>query len=272
MPAELPVSTDPQASDDPAGHPGRLAVSGGSISYLSAGSGPPVLFLHGGGGAAAWHETHAIWAREHRVVAPDHPGFAASDELPDVEGVDDLVYHYLDVIEALELDRPALVGASFGGWVAAELAVAAPDRFRALVLLSPVGLRIPEHPIADVFFMRPDQLTEALFADPSRAPAQTPTVDTVLAAYRDQTALARFTWTPFMCNPKLHRRLGRISAPTLVLWPEQDLIVPRAHAERYAQLIPGAALETIPDCGHALALEQPQAVAQAVGRFLRSVD
>jgi pimeloyl-ACP methyl ester carboxylesterase len=266
------VSKDPQATDRDAVRPRRLAVTGGSISYLSAGSGPPLLFLHGGGGAGVWHEAHAIWAREHRVVAPDHPGFAGSDELPDVEGVDDLVYHYLDVIEALELERPALVGASFGGWVAAELAVAAPDRFRALVLLSPVGLRIPEHPIADVFFMRPDQLVGALFADPARAPVLTPDVDTLLAAYRDQTALARFTWSPFMSNPKLHRRLGRIAVPTLVLWPEHDRIVPRAHAERYAQLIPGAGLETIPDCGHALHLEQPQAVAHAVGRFLHSVD
>lgn len=265
------MSTDSQATDHHTVRPQRLAVTGGSISYLSSGSGPPLLFLHGGGGAGAWHEAHAIWAREHRVVAPDHPGFAGSDELADIEGVDDLVYHYLDVIESLELERPALVGASFGGWVAAELAVAAPDRFRALALLSPVGLRIPEHPVADVFFMRPDQLAGALFADPARAPVQTPDVDTVLAAYRDQTALARFTWSPFMSNPKLHRRLGRIAAPTLVLWPEDDRIVPRAHAERYAQLIPGARLETIPDCGHALHLEQPQAVAHAVGRFLSEV-
>jgi pimeloyl-ACP methyl ester carboxylesterase len=72
-----------------------------------------------------------------------------------------------------------------------------------------------------------------------------------------------------MCNPKLERRLGRITAPTLVIWPEQDAIVPRAHAERYTDLIANARLETIPDCGHALHLERPQEVAAPIAAFLR---
>jgi pimeloyl-ACP methyl ester carboxylesterase len=267
------VSTDAASADGQAVEPLRLAVEGGSISYFSAGSGPGLLFLHGGGGAGRWQRVHALLSTEHRVVAPDHPGFARSDDLPEVEAVDDLVFHYLDVIERLGLEQPALVGASFGGWVAAELAVVAPERFRALVLVSPVGLRIPEHPIADLFFLPPNELPAAVFADPSRAEggAQPPDVDTLLAIYRDQTALARFTWSPFMCNPKLHRRLGRVAAPTLVLWPEQDRVVPRAHADRYAQLIPNAVLETVPDCGHASYLERPEAVAGAVARFLAAI-
>jgi pimeloyl-ACP methyl ester carboxylesterase len=249
----------------------RLELAGGSIGYLDGGSGSPVLFLHGGGVAGQWLELHAILAREHRVIAPDHPGFATSDELPEVEGVDDLVYHYLEVVDRLELERPALVGYSFGGWIAAELAVHSPERFGALALLSPVGLRIPEHPITDVFFLKPEELPGAIYADPSRmaTPDAPPDVDAILAIYRDVTALARFTWAPFMCNPKLERRLGRITAPTLVIWPEQDAIVPRAHAERYTDLIANARLETIPDCGHALHLERPQEVAAPIAAFLR---
>jgi pimeloyl-ACP methyl ester carboxylesterase len=267
------MSTDPATTDEQPPDPVRLDLEGGSISYFSAGSGPPLLFLHGGGGAGRWQQVHALWSAQHRVVAPDHPGFARSDDLPEVEAVDDLVFHYLEVIERLGLERPVLVGASFGGWLAAELAVAAPADFRALVLVSPVGLRIPEHPIADLFFLPPGELPAAVYADPARAElgAGPPDVDTLLAIYRDQTALARFTWSPFMCNPKLHRRLRRIAAPTLVLWPEQDRVVPRAHAERYAQLIPNAALETIPDCGHASYLERPEAVAEAVARFLAAI-
>lgn len=250
--------------------PQRLEVPGGTISYQRAGSGPPLLFLHGGGGGG-WLESHASWARHHDVVAPVHPGFGDSDELPEVEAVDDLVYHYLEVIELLGLERPALVGHSFGGWLAAELAVLAPDSFAALVLLGAVGLRIPEAPVTDIFFAPPQQLPALLFADPASAPfgAGPPDVETILAAYHDMTGLARFTWSPFMSNPKLHRRLGRVTAPTLVLWGEQDRVVPRAHAERYARLIAGARLETIPDCGHAMHLERPQAVADAVGGFLR---
>src|ERR1700734_2592610 len=101
--------------------PQRLAVPGGTISYQRAGSGPPLLFLHGGGGGG-WFKPHASWARHHDVVAPVHPGFGHTDELPDVEAIDALVYHYLEVIELLGLGRPALVGHSFGGWLAAELA------------------------------------------------------------------------------------------------------------------------------------------------------
>jgi pimeloyl-ACP methyl ester carboxylesterase len=249
----------------------RLELAGGSIGYLEGGAGDPLLFLHGGGPAGQWLELHTILARERRVIAPDHPGFATSDELPQIEGVDDLVYHYLEVMDRLELDRPALVGYSFGGWIAAELAVHSPERIGSLALLSPVGLRIPDHPITDVFFLKPDELRAAIYHDTSRmaVPEAPPDVDAMLALYRDATALARFTWAPFMSNPKLERRLGRISAPTLVLWPEEDRIVPRAHAERYAQLIAGARLVSIPDCGHALHLEQPERVAEPLAAFLR---
>ena len=252
----------------------RLELDGGSIGYLAAGSGPPLLYLHGGGGAGTWDQAYAIWARDHHLVVPEHPGFGSSDELPEIEGVDDLVYHYLDVMDALRIERAALVGASFGGWIAAELAVQAPQRVAALALLSPVGLRIAAHPITDLFFMPPRDIPAALFADISRMPAPPgpPDVDTLLALYRDQTALARYTWAPFMCNPKLERRLWRVKAPTLVLWPEQDSVVPREHAERYAQLIPQARLQTIADCGHALQRERPEEVAAAVADFLREVE
>jgi pimeloyl-ACP methyl ester carboxylesterase len=249
--------------------PQRLAVPGGTISYQRAGSGPPLLFLHGGGGGG-WFKPHASWARRRDVVAPVHPGFGDSDELPDVEAIDDLVYHYLEVIDLLGLERPVLVGHSFGGWLAAELAVLAPDSFAALVLLGAVGLRIPEAPITDLFFAPPQELPALLFADPANAPfgGGPPDVETMLAAYRDMTGLARFTWSPFMSNPKLARRLGRVTAPTLVVWAEQDRLVPPAHAERYAQLIAGARLEMIAECGHAMHIERPKAVADAVSGFL----
>ena len=152
------------------------------------------------------------------MVAPDHPGFGRSDDFAEVEAIDDLVNHYLDVMDQLGLDRPHVVGASFGGWVAAELAVAAPHRIGSLVLLAPAGLRLPEHPVADLFIMSPDQLVTTLFHDPGAAgmlPAE-PDLDFELAQYRDMTALARFDWTPFLSNPKLERRLHRITPPTLV--------------------------------------------------------
>src|SRR5579863_904344 len=248
----------------------RLAIGDGEIAILSGGEGPPLLFLHGGGGAGEWQAAHALLAASHRVIAPDHPGFGESDELPEVEGVDDLVYHYLEVMDRLGLERPAIVGHSFGGWLAAEIAVHSPERVGALVLLSPVGLRIPEHPITDVFFVPPPEIPAMIFHNPAKLPVPDgpPDPDVLLAIYRDSTALARYTWSPFMANPKLERRLHRVKAPTLVVWAESDRVVPREHAERYAQLIPGARLQTIPECGHALHLELPDEVAAMVGAFL----
>jgi pimeloyl-ACP methyl ester carboxylesterase len=253
----------------------HLDFPGGRVHLLRGGDGPPLLFLHAAGGAGLWHEFHELLAHRFTVFAPDHPGFGGSDQLADVEGMDDLVYHYLDVIARLGLDRPHVVGGSFGGWLAAELAVAAPHAVGSLTLLSAAGLRLPEHPIADLFLMTPPQLAAALFHDPVKAanffPAE-PGIDDILAAYRDMTALARYSWTPFLCNPKLARRLHRVTAPTRVVWPDDDRIVPIAHGHRYAELIPGAELTVVEDCGHAMYFERPEEFAGVVTEFLAGAE
>jgi pimeloyl-ACP methyl ester carboxylesterase len=251
-----------------------LQFPGGRVHVLRGGTGEPLLFLHAAGGAGVWHPFLQQLAGRFEVIAPDHPGFGGSDDLPEVEAIDDLVYHYLDVLDRLGLSRPHVVGGSLGGWVAAELAVAAPHAVGSLVLLSPIGLRLPEHPVADLFRMTPDQVVDVLFHDRAAAAAvfpADPDVDAILAAYRDMTALARFCWTPFMSNPKLERRLHRITAPTRVVWPAHDRLVPIAHGRRYAELIPGAELVVVDDCGHAMYFERPAEFAEVTAGFLAGV-
>jgi pimeloyl-ACP methyl ester carboxylesterase len=266
------VANGPQTAtevDTPAGE--YLQLAGGRVHLLRGGGGEPLLFLHAAGGAGTWLEFHRLLARRFDVVAPDHPGFGRSDEFAEVEAMDDLVYHYLDVMDQLGLDRPHVVGASFGGWIAAELAVAAPHRIGSLVLLGPAGLRLPDHPVADLFIMSPEQVLTSLFHDPATAaglfPAE-PDLDFILAQYRDLTALARFSWTPFLSNPKLERRLRRITSPTLVACPSGDRLIPVAHGRRYAELIPGARFAEIGDCGHAMYFERPAEFADLVAAFL----
>jgi pimeloyl-ACP methyl ester carboxylesterase len=256
------------ANDAPAEE--RLELAGGRVHLFRGGAGEPLLFLHAAGGAGAWLDFHRLLAGSFDVIAPDHPGFGGSDDFPDAEAVDDLVFHYLDVMDALGLERPHVVGASFGGWIAAELAVTAPHRVASLVLLSPAGLRLPDHPVPDIFLMPPDQLVATLFQHPPPAgpPSATPDIDAILAAYRDQTALARFCWSPYLCNPKLERRLHRITAPTLVVAPAQDRLIPVAHARRYAERIPGARLAEIGDCGHAMYVERPAEFAAVTIDFV----
>ena len=246
-----------------------LEVPGGRVHMFRAGAGEPLLFLHAAGGAGAWLDFHRMLAEGgYDVIAPDHPGFGKSDDFPEVEAMDDLVYHYLDLLDALGLERAHVVGASFGGWIAAELAVAAPHRAGSLALLSAAGLRLPEHPVPDIFLMPSAELVATLFHNPPPAPAPAASaaldVDAVLAAYRDATALARFSWVPFLSNPKLERRLRRITAPTLVVAPSDDRLIPVAHAQRYASRITGARFAEVPDCGHAMYFERPAEFAGLV--------
>jgi pimeloyl-ACP methyl ester carboxylesterase len=251
-----------------------VELPGGRVHLFRGGTGEPVLFLHAAGGAGTWPEFHQRLAAHADVIAPDHPGFGQSDDFPGVTDISDLVYHYLDVLDALGLEAPHVVGASFGGWIAAELAVLAPHRVRSLVLLSAAGLRLPDHPVADLFLMSPAKLVATLFHEPPAAPAGdappagAPDIDAIIAAYREVTALARFSWVPFLSDPKLEGRLHRITAPTLVVAPGDDRVIPVAHARRYAERIPGARYAEVADCGHAMHFEQPAEFARLTSAFI----
>jgi pimeloyl-ACP methyl ester carboxylesterase len=270
-----------------------LELAGGRVHLLRGGTGEPVLFLHAAGGAGAWLPFHSqLAAAGFSVIAPDHPGFGQSDDFPEVEAIDDLVYHYLEVLDGLGFGlgpwagagggagvvRPHVVGASFGGWIAAELAVHSPQLIGSLTLLSAAGLRLPEHPVADIFLMSPATVAATLFHDPAAAaaavspapPDAPPDLDSVIAAYREATSLARFGWVPFLNDPKLERRLGRIAAPTLVAAPSDDRLIPVEHARRYAALIGGAEYAEVADCGHAMYVERPAEFASLVASFLAS--
>jgi pimeloyl-ACP methyl ester carboxylesterase len=252
-----------------------LELAGGRVHLLRGGTGEPVLFLHAAGGAGTWLPFHELLADAgFEVIAPDHPGFGKSDDFPEAEAIDDLVFHYLDVLDALGLERPHVVGASFGGWIAAELAVYAPHRIGSLTLLSAAGLRLPEHPMTDLFLLPPAKLSATLFHNPPPAPAAAPgaaaDLDAIIGAYREATSLARFSWVPFFNDPKLERRLGRITAPALVVAPADDRVIPIEHAKRYAARISGAAYAEVPDCGHAMYFEKPAEFASAVADFLNA--
>jgi len=253
----------------------RLEFPGGQLSIRRHGHGAPLLYLHDAGGAGQWHPGLAAWSEAHDTIMPDHPGFGSSDRLNGVDSVEDLVYLYLDVLDRLGIDRPHLVGGSFGGWIAAELAAHSPGRFRSLTLMSAIGLRIVEHPVTDLFLLDPPELIAHLFHDRelvARILAAPPSTDAILATYRDLGSFGLYAWSPFMCNPKLEQRLHRISLPTLVIFPEHDRVVPRAHAELYARRIRGARLEVVEGVGHAMYNERPGPFISLVDGFLSDVE
>lgn len=251
----------------------RIELDHGVVHAMGAGSGRDLLFLHPGPGAGPWNDFYGRLADDYEVVVPDHPGYGASDDFPELVGIDGLAQHYRELIDRAGLQRPILVGASFGGWIAAELASRFPEVTDVLVLMAPIGLNVPGAPFADVFSTPPHELAPLLFHDSEFArslPAPSP--DAVRSAVRHRAALERFARSPLLHDPRLDRRLGRVSARTAVLAPESDRIVPRAVAERFAHRIPHASLHVVPGYGHALYNERPQPLADLVVDAIKHLE
>jgi pimeloyl-ACP methyl ester carboxylesterase len=164
-----------------------------------------------------------------------------------------------------------VLGTSLGGWIAAALAAAYPERVTRLVLVGAAGLKVDGVPRYDLFLNPVEDTLRHLFHDESRAAQLLPTEygpDVIVRGYREATTLARLAWNPYLYDPKLERRLERITAPTLVLWGEQDSFLPPAYGEAYTRAIPGAALRLLPDCGHFVPYEQTAAFVDLVSEYL----
>jgi pimeloyl-ACP methyl ester carboxylesterase len=251
--------------------PEWIEVGGLRVAYRRKGDGPPTLYLHGAGLTRMWLPLHERLSESVEVIAPEHPGYGET-EMPEwLDGFDDLVIHYDALLEALELERVHLVGYSLGGWIAAELAVFHPRRFESLTLITPIGLRIPGKPLADIFAMDPETLFATFFNDPSNAAQVLPdfeSLDEIEHQFGEAATLARLAWNPRF-DPKLERRLERVRCPTLVVRAEHDRMVPDEMAERFAESIADARIEKVPGTGHALIVEQPEKTADVTSAFIQ---
>ena len=170
-------------------------------------------------------------------------------------------------------EKATLVGFSFGGWLAAEVAVACSHRIDKLVLVDPVGIKISDREtpdILDVFNRSPDEVRRASWHDPERfAPDFNAMSDEALIVYaRNREALCLYAWHPYMYNPQLPRWLGRIKVPTLLIWGESDRVVTPDYGRAYSRLIPGSRFELIEAAGHHPEIEQPEVFVERVSRFL----
>jgi pimeloyl-ACP methyl ester carboxylesterase len=243
---------------------------------LEGGSGAPLVFLHGAGGLLLENPFLEGLARHHHVFVPEWPGYGDStgDEL--LEDMLDFTLHGWDVVDALGLSRPHLVGHSMGGMIAAEMVCLAPRDVGKLVLVGAAGLWLDAHPIPDVFALLPFELAELLFVDARRGQALLTggadlsdleaLKDFYLASQR-RLAMAGKILFPIP-NRRLSKRLYRLTAPTLVLWGAADRLIVPAYAERWKALIPSARVQLIDGAGHMLPWEQPEAFARAVSDFL----
>jgi pimeloyl-ACP methyl ester carboxylesterase len=253
-----------------------ILVGGRMARLYRGGDGPLLIFLHDPF-CSAWLPVHERLAAYYEVLVPIHPGFAGAEENFDqFEVIEDLVFHYLDLSAALGLDRPALAGASFGGWIAAEWAMRYSDTLKSLILIDALGLRLDEAPAADILSLDPAALRQAIFGDPMSELAlktipETPRAEAIASTILARRALARFAWQ-FPDNPRLRRYLGRVSVPTMILWGECDNLVPIAHGRAYHEGIANSKMVTLPGTGHLPQIEAPAACADKIIDFLHAVD
>jgi pimeloyl-ACP methyl ester carboxylesterase len=251
--------------------PTRITVRGCTVGLLRGGTGRPMLLLHGGGGGGRWAPFMADLAAKHDVIAPEHPGFGASDTPDWLDNIQDLSRFYLDFIDQLDLDRVDLVGFSVGGWIAADLACRSTSRLSSLTLIGAAGLHVSGVPQVDTFLVNDEQLTRNLFHDAKHAEAalteaRRPELEDVIL--KNRTTTAKLVWQPRGYDPHLHKWLHRIDVPTLLVWGAHDKVYPPEYANAWQRLIPSSKVAIIPDSGHLPQIEQRAAFVAALDGFL----
>jgi pimeloyl-ACP methyl ester carboxylesterase len=243
-------------------------IDGVKTVVYTAGKGDPVVFFHGAGTIDGF-DFAGPWAEKFRVIVPYHPGFGESGDDPTFTDMHDYVMHYLGLFEALKLDTFHLVGLSFGGWLAAKFASEHGHRVKKLALIAPAGMIDPKYPPLDILSVPGEQVPGLLVSDfevlRKRLPEK-PDIDFIADRYREATTLARLWWErPF--DPKFVRYLHRLKMPTLIVWGDEDKIMPVQQTESWKRSIPGAEIRIFKGAGHLVHLEKPEAV-EAIAKFL----
>jgi len=246
----------------------KYVVDGVETIVYTAGSGDPVVLFHGAGTADGFDFAEP-WAQKFRVIVPYHPGFGESADEPAYTDVHDYVLHYLGLFEQLGLQTFKLVGLSFGGYLAAKFAIEHGHRLKKLVLVAPYGLAVEKYPLTDILALPPEKLLPSLVSNfevlKNRLPAS-PDMDFMAARYREATTFARLMWERPL-DFRLPRYLPRIKTPTLLVWGEEDKIIPVQHADVWKKGIPGAEIRIFKGAGHLVQLEKLEAV-EAIASFL----
>lgn len=250
-----------------------MSVRGIPTHLFEAGdpSAPPVLYLHGTFLGNLWLDFHLALTQQFHIYAPDIPGFGLSERPDWMRDMSDYILYFRDLLDSLGLEKVALVGHSLGGWMAAELAVWYPERVSKLVLSNAAGIRVKGSPIADIFAMNAQELMMACFDDFSAAAPLMPAeinVDYLINQYRQLTTLASLAWNPSY-DPRLERRLARITCPTLIVWGENDRLIPPVYAEAFRRAIPGSEVVVLSGTGHMPMFEKAQEWSKVIGEFLR---
>jgi pimeloyl-ACP methyl ester carboxylesterase len=252
-----------------------VEINGFSCRVWTAGSGPKLGFLAGFGGLPRWVPFLDALAKERTVVVPSLPGFPGGERGHSVldNHLDWVLATHL-LLQKAGLDGADLAGSSVGGSLAAEVTAIWPHQVKRLALIAPFGLFDEKDPATDPWAQRPPDVPGLLCADPARweelkaEPEGQNSPEWPIEQVRAAEAAARIFWP--LGNTKLEKRLPLITAPTLLLWGEQDRIMPKSYADAFARGIAGRSeIRTIPGAGHLAELDNPDEVAAAILAWTR---
>ena len=253
-------------------------VAGLGMREFTGGSGDPLVMLHHSFGNPGWMPIHEDLAESYTVHALDLPGYGGTEgsERPDwARHPRDLALLVGQWLRAKDLGPVELVGCGFGGWVAAELATMAPEPLKRLILVGAAGLLPEKGRILDQFLVSHSgyveaaffntEVYEAIYAKNGHEPDEPPVSDDTLLVWdMNREMTTRVAWKPYMYNRRLRPLLGGVTVPTLVVWGDNDAVVPMECAHAYVEALPNAGLEIVPDCGHAVDLEAPESLAAII--------
>ena len=242
------------------------------ITVAEAGTGRPVLILHGGGGPFTVAGIAGHLAKSMHTMVPTHPGWTGTERPAWFSGIDDLALAYLQYLEEKDLSNVLVIGSSMGGWIGAEMAVR--DRARlitGLILIDGVGINVDGHPIRDFFALDARGVAKYAWHDSDRFYIDPATVPAEQAARtKANMATMRVIAGVDMYDPKLMRRLGKVRIPTLAIWGESDGIVTPAYGAAYAHAFQNGRFEVIKDAGHLPQIEQPATTLAVIDAFAKA--
>lgn len=245
------------------------------VRYIEGGQGQPLVFLHGAGGATTADPFLGKLAEKFHVYAPLLPGYGDSQECAELRDMLDFTLHHWDVVEALGLKNPILVGHSMGGMIAAEMAATAPHDVARLALICPAGLWLDAHPIPDLFSTMPFEMPKLLFHNVEAGTAMLTAgldladpkfLQNYLVTNARQLGMAGRILFP-VPERGLSTRLYRVKAKTILVWGDSDKLIVPAYAHAFKKAIAGAELVAIPEAGHMVTLEKPDQVVAAISRL-----
>jgi len=248
----------------------EIEIAGAKLHLARAGSGRPVLVLHHDIGSPERLDFYDALASRFEVLVPHHPGYGKSERPQWLRSVRDVAVIYQWLLSDLGIERPSLVGLGFGGWIAAEMATMMPDRVHRLALVGAMGLKPPDGDIFDQAIVSYLDYARAGFHDQAAFAHIYGDVTTDQLVDWDlcREMCFRIAWKPYMYSQTLPHLLGWVKAPALVVWGDDDKIVPRSAGELYAATLPNARFEILRTAGHCAEMEQPEALARLVGGFI----